>query len=89
MQNPGTARVSTSTEISRHVWIVLWLALSVIACLVLPPGGYRIDLDVYRTGATVWLNGGDIYSPLPALARGEHLPFTYPPIAAILFAPLS
>lgn len=46
---------------------------------------YLIDLDVYRTGAQVFLDGGSIYGRLPALARGDHLPFTYPPIAAVLF----
>ena len=28
-------------------------------------GGYRIDLDVYRTGARVLLHGGDLYGRLP------------------------
>jgi alpha-1,2-mannosyltransferase len=52
-------------------------------------GGYRIDLDVYRTGATVFLHGGDLYAHLPMLAHGHELPFTYPPFAAVAFAPLA
>lgn len=50
----------------------------------LPP--YRIDFDVYRTGGRVFLDGGPLYGELPALMRGDHLPFTYPPISAELFS---
>lgn len=54
-----------------------------------PPGkfptAYRLDVDVYRTGAQVFLDGGDIYDSLPVLGNGVHLPFTYPPVAAALF----
>jgi len=52
-------------------------------------GGYRIDLDVYRTGARVLLHGGDLYGRLPRLASGVELPFTYPPFAALSFVPLA
>lgn len=79
--------------VSRRAWWIVWLiALAVSASIHLfgfptlqehPP--YRIDFDVYRTGGQVILDGGDIFAPLPALAQGEHLPFTYPPIAALLF----
>jgi alpha-1,2-mannosyltransferase len=52
-------------------------------------GGYRIDLDVYRAGAKVWLHGGDLYGRLPRLGDGHELPFTYPPFAALTFIPLA
>jgi alpha-1,2-mannosyltransferase len=52
-------------------------------------GGYRLDLDVYRIGSTVWRNGGSLYGVLPHTSGGITLPFTYPPAAAIIFAPLS
>jgi alpha-1,2-mannosyltransferase len=52
-------------------------------------GGYRIDLDVYRTGARVLLRGGDLYGRLPRLGDGHQLPFTYPPFAALTFIPLT
>ena len=52
-------------------------------------GPYRIDLDVYRIGGRVWLGGGNLYGALPATAAGMRLPFSYPPIAAILLSPLS
>lgn len=49
---------------------------------------YRIDFDVYRIGGQVWASGGDLYGVLPTTEVGANLPFTYPPIAAILFSPL-
>jgi alpha-1,2-mannosyltransferase len=52
-------------------------------------GPYHIDLDVYRIGARVWLRGGNLYGPLPATRAGVRLPFTYPPVAAILLAPFA
>jgi alpha-1,2-mannosyltransferase len=79
--------------LSRRAWWIGWLvALAVSATIHVfgfpgvqdhPP--YRIDFDVYRTGGQVVLDGGDIFAILPALAQGDHLPFTYPPIAALIF----
>lgn len=50
---------------------------------------YRIDLDVYRIGGGVFASGAPLYGGMPPTALGNTLPFTYPPIAAVLFAPLS
>ena len=50
---------------------------------------YRIDLDVYRIGGRVWLRHGDLYGALPATSVGARLPFSYPPIAAVLLSPLA
>jgi alpha-1,2-mannosyltransferase len=52
-------------------------------------GPYRIDLDVYRIGSAVWLHGGNLYGPLRPTSAGARLPFSYPPIAAVLLAPLA
>jgi alpha-1,2-mannosyltransferase len=52
-------------------------------------GPYRVDLDVYRIGGRAWLSGVHLYGRLPATMSGARLPFTYPPVAAILLAPLS
>jgi alpha-1,2-mannosyltransferase len=52
-------------------------------------GPYRIDLNVYRIGSAVWLRGGDLYGVLPPTSSGARLPFSYPPIAAVLLAPLA
>jgi alpha-1,2-mannosyltransferase len=50
---------------------------------------YHVDLDVYRLGAGVWWHGGDLYGQLPALRFGGHLPFIYPPIAAVALTPFA
>jgi alpha-1,2-mannosyltransferase len=52
-------------------------------------GPYRIDLDVYRIGSQVWLHRGNLYGVLPATRGGVPLPFSYPPIAAVLLSPLA
>ncbi|WP_084436794.1 glycosyltransferase 87 family protein [Aldersonia kunmingensis] len=50
---------------------------------------YRIDLDVYRIGGTVFAHGAEVYGQLPPTKIGNPLPFTYPPLAAISFGPMS
>jgi alpha-1,2-mannosyltransferase len=50
---------------------------------------YRIDLDVYRFGSTAWLHGADLYGALPPAGAGLYLGFTYPPISAVVMAPLA
>ncbi|GAA1542218.1 glycosyltransferase 87 family protein [Kribbella lupini] len=48
-----------------------------------------LDLKVYRTGGYAWLHGVGLYSEHFAdLVPGIRLPFTYPPLAAILFTAL-
>ena len=52
---------------------------------------YRIDIEVYRMGGQAWLDGRPLYSDgvtFPT-AIGLGLPFTYPPLAAIAFAPFA
>ncbi|HEV2253457.1 MAG TPA: glycosyltransferase 87 family protein [Streptosporangiaceae bacterium] len=51
-------------------------------------GPYRIDLGVYRMGGRTWLHGGDLYGKILVIG-GLRLPFTYPPIAAVVLAPLA
>jgi alpha-1,2-mannosyltransferase len=50
---------------------------------------YHLDLDVYRIGGRAWLRGGNLYGSLPATRAGVRLPFTYPPVAAVLLSPFS
>ena len=52
-------------------------------------GPYRIDLNLYRIASGVWLRGGNLYGVLPPTSIGARLPFSYPPIAAVLLAPLA
>jgi len=52
-------------------------------------GPDHIDLDVYRIGARAWLDGRNLYGHLPPTPSGLRLGFTYPPISAVLLAPLA
>jgi alpha-1,2-mannosyltransferase len=47
------------------------------------------DLDVYRGAVRSWLSGNGLYEFTSYGPGGEVLPFTYPPFAAILMAPLA
>ena len=52
---------------------------------------YRIDIDVYRMGGQAWLDGRPLYADgaMFHTQGGIDLPFTYPPLAAIAFAPFA
>ena len=52
---------------------------------------YRIDIDVYRLGGRAWLDGQPLYSADTSFhtQAGIDLPFTYPPLSAIAFAPFA
>ncbi|BBZ08222.1 polyprenol-phosphate-mannose-dependent alpha-(1-2)-phosphatidylinositol mannoside mannosyltransferase [Mycolicibacterium doricum] len=52
---------------------------------------YRIDIDVYRMGGRAWLDGSPLYADgaMFATQGGLDLPFTYPPLAAIVFSPFA
>ncbi|WP_330277043.1 glycosyltransferase 87 family protein [Lentzea sp. NBC_00516] len=50
---------------------------------------YPIDLDVYRLGGLAWLDGRPLYVGFTGPPLDPQLPFTYPPIAAVLFSGLS
>jgi alpha-1,2-mannosyltransferase len=65
------------------------LAAACAATLVYACLAYHLDLDVYRIGGRIWLDGGNLYGVLPATAQGVRMPFTYPALAAIVLSPLS
>ncbi len=52
---------------------------------------YRIDIDVYRMGGQAWLDGRALYADgtIFRTQGGLDLPFTYPPLAAVAFAPFA
>lgn len=52
---------------------------------------YRIDIDVYRMGGRAWLDNQQLYADgaIFHTQGGLDLPFTYPPLAAIMFAPFA
>ncbi|MCX2933326.1 glycosyltransferase 87 family protein [Mycobacterium sp. CVI_P3] len=52
---------------------------------------YRIDIEVYRMGGQAWLDGRSLYAGDATFHTliGLNLPFTYPPLAAIVFSPFA
>ncbi|SDN66379.1 alpha-1,2-mannosyltransferase [Allokutzneria albata] len=69
---------------------LLALAAAVVLTALFTWGSTLIDLQVYRAGGHAWLNGLPLYGDgFPYLPSDTGLPFTYPPIAAVLFAPLA
>lgn len=88
--------VDARTRHAGYAALVAAGAAIAVYCFIALRGGLggtiqieHIDLNVYRAGARVLLDGGDLYGPLPLAAPGLELPFTYPPIAAVLLAPLA
>ncbi|MDX8141201.1 glycosyltransferase 87 family protein [Lentzea sp. BCCO 10_0061] len=83
--------------LTRHRWVaarkvvrVLWfVALSALPISLMGMGFYFLDLQVYRTGGVAWLQGQALYVGFPGSLDGPRLPFTYPPIAAVLFSGLT
>jgi len=96
----GTPPKSTwrpATVVAARVVIAALFTVGALFYLVGFPGlrevgfQYHIDLDVYRLGGAVFAAGNPLYADgaLPAMFYGQHLPFTYPPLAAVVFAPMS
>lgn len=83
--------------LTRHRWVaarrvvrVLWfVALAVLPLALAGTGAYYIDLQVYRTGGVAWLREVPLYAGFPGELDGPRLPFTYPPIAAVIFSGLT
>lgn len=78
---------------ARTLTVVLAVAASVAALLPWlidagPALRYAIDIDVYRAGARAFLEGDNLYTRSYEVG-GIALPFTYPPLAAILFIPVA
>src|ERR1700743_3558336 len=76
-----------------------WVLLQALALIALGYAGwrvvgnttYRIDIDVDGMAAQAWLDAHPLYSPDVKFHTpiGLNLPFTYPPLAAVIFAPFA
>lgn len=90
-----TAAVGARQTFANLTWrlfqLLTVLALGWAGWRLLGTPQYRIDIDVYRMGGQAWLDGRPLYADgvLFATEAGLDLPFTYPPLAAIVFAPFA
>ncbi|WP_194817137.1 glycosyltransferase 87 family protein [Nocardia sp. XZ_19_385] len=88
---PNSSGQPDVTPVRQGWWLLLAVvafAASVLVSLRAQWWRGYIDLLVYRNGAQAWLDGNDLYGELPQVL-GIHLPFTYPPLAALFFTPLA
>jgi alpha-1,2-mannosyltransferase len=70
--------------------VVIGLIVVVVAVLVwLVDFQNFMDLRVYRAGGRFWVDGQSLYGNEFVRHSGVGLPFTYPPISAILFTALA
>ncbi|MGW0162361.1 glycosyltransferase 87 family protein [Mycobacterium sp. NPDC003323] len=67
------------------------VALGWVGWRLLGESTYRIDIDVYRMGGQAWLDGTPLYADSTEFVTqaGIDLPFTYPPLSAVAFAPFA
>jgi alpha-1,2-mannosyltransferase len=91
----GPEAAAQSDSWRKAGWLLLQLAalaaLGYAGWRVLGSSVYRIDIDIYRMGGQAWLDGHPLYSPDVKFHTpiGLNLPFTYPPLAAVIFAPFA
>ncbi len=76
------------------LWCLLWLlaalALTYTCWQLFGHVPYRIDIDVYQMGGQAWLDGRPLYTGNVMFHTPiVDLPFTYPPLAAIVFSPFA
>lgn len=98
LRSPGWGSLSGRGGSDRSR-LVLWRLAQVIIVLAVAHAcwrlfghiPYRIDADVYRMGGEAWLDGRPLYADGAVFPTrgGLDLPFTYPPLAAIMFGPLA
>ncbi|OLO99058.1 alpha-(1-2)-phosphatidylinositol mannosyltransferase [Mycolicibacterium porcinum] len=89
-QSPGAA--GWAPTIGWRLFQLLTVAgLILVGWRLLGHVPYRIDIDVYRMGGRAWLDNQPLYADgaIFHTQGGLDLPFTYPPLAAIMFAPFA
>ncbi len=88
---PGVGSRSGRALLWCLVWVLAATGLGYVAWQLFGHTPYRIDIDIYQMGGQAWLDGrplyrGDVEFHTPI---GLNLPFTYPPLAAIVFCPFA
>jgi alpha-1,2-mannosyltransferase len=83
----GRLAGEASKKLLKRIVVCALIAINVAITVRFVSAHSYIDLDVYGIGARTLLSGGQLYGELPATAGGITLPFTYPPISAVLLAP--
>lgn len=69
--------------------LVAWFAVYLFAHIVTGPHHHQFDLKIYFHAVTFWTGGHDLYSYAQPDPVNGSLGFTYPPLAAVLMAPMT
>ncbi|MFI2841285.1 glycosyltransferase 87 family protein [Mycolicibacterium sp. PDY-3] len=87
----GVGRALSGVWAWRLFQLVTLAALGWVGWRLLGEASYRIDIDVYRLGGRAWLDGVPLYADSTEFQTqaGIDLPFTYPPLSAVAFAPFA
>jgi alpha-1,2-mannosyltransferase len=80
VQGPRPARAQL---LAAAAWAAALIAIGHL--VITAVSGTMLDLDVYRSGGQAILHGHKLY----AIRAADRLPFTYPPLSAILAVPLA
>ena len=90
-RSPGQGAFPGGTLAWRVVQLLIVIAVARACWQLFGHIPYRIDVDVYRMGGRAWLDGRPLYADgaMFHTQGGLDLPFTYPPLAAIVFSPLA
>lgn len=90
-RRPGQGTFPGGTLAWRVVQLLIVIAMARACWQLFGHLPYRIDVDVYRMGGRAWLDGQPLYADgaMFQTRGGLDLPFTYPPLAAIVFSPLA
>ena len=88
---PGVDRVGVERLGWRLFQLLTLVGFGYAAWQLLGHTPYRIDIDVYRMGGQAWLDGRPLYADGATFHTlgGIDLPFTYPPLSAVVFAPFA
>lgn len=80
--------VASKRSLVRGLIVVGFVASIIVMVIQVLGTTERIDMMIYRAGAQAYLDGESLYNqPFPAFDL--HLPFIYPPFAALLLAPFT
>ncbi|OBK91902.1 alpha-(1-2)-phosphatidylinositol mannosyltransferase [Mycobacterium asiaticum] len=89
-QSPVLGRRSGRVWLWCLLWLLAALALANTCWQLFGHIPYRIDIDVYQMGGRAWLDGRPLYSGNVMFHTPiVDLPFTYPPLAAVIFSPFA
>ena len=90
-RSPGQGAFPGGTLAWRVVQLLIVIAMARACWQLFGHIPYRIDVDVYRMGGRAWLDGKPLYAggAMFHTQGGLDLPFTYPPLSAIVFSPLA